>query len=367
MPDAPRMARTKDAYDSSAIVTFLFELPGDLGLTDGATIFAPEKREDIEFPLFPGVPGMSERTDVDTRFVFRRTPPHLSSRQTVALDVFEDFWEGLEFVDSLPGYQRSRAALPTTVVAATTGTISVPGEAVTELQLTLIFDKVLRQLNQFLTMLGFSSGEADIGAVRRTELPPFIPVVLDLPFAGQRQLELLTLQVHRFGWEDRANDPSAVVAADLAFRDREGDWPFAPVVTLLHRARRDRYAGDLEQSVIGLVTATELLVEIVIDGALRAAGEDDRIAGVLQAGFANIMRNHLRPLVERTGGDPGAVDIWLSDCYSLRKQVAHDGYVPSPDEVRAASLATFGLSSEVVSAMRNDPALAALGALFPVG
>lgn len=345
------------------VVTFLIELPVDLRLDEGLTLYAYERTADVEVPVFNDPHSTSGDLAIDARFVFRCSPPQLSPMRTIALDVFDDFWEGLNFVQSEPARDEARRRAPATVVAATAATIAsrASGE-VAERDLARIFDKTLHQLNEFLTMLGFTRSNPAIGSVRRTELPAYVPVVLDLvDHAPRRQAELATLQVHTFD-EPSAPPVDAVLDAhDLAFRDRLSEWPFRSVVALVHRAHRDQHAGDCDQCVLALVTATELLAEAVIRAALQATGEEHRIDGVLRAGFMNLVRDHLAPLIDRLGGDRELAARWLGECYELRKRVAHEGHVPGRDEAAGAFRATTDLVGEIGDVLRRSEHLSGLG------
>jgi hypothetical protein len=154
----------------------------------------------------------------------------MSQRRTVALDVFDDFWEGVEFVDSEPDRQEAERRVPVTVVAATTSTLRHDAEtgAISDEILVEMFGRIVRQLNDFLSMLGFCVGNPEIGTVRRTELPSHVPAILDFrpPRGSKRQLELTTLELHGFPIWAAPTDEDALYAVDLAFRDRLAEWRF---------------------------------------------------------------------------------------------------------------------------------------------
>lgn len=151
---------------------------------------AYERSADVDAPVFdlPGdhPPGL----EVDTRFVFRRSTQGSARPRTVALDVFADFWEGMHFVNSEPARLEAQREIPVTVVAAMTSTFHVDSTTGTigEASLVRMFDRVLHQLNDFLPMFGFVRTDVSIGAVRRTELPSHIPVVVDFLYRGHRSL-----------------------------------------------------------------------------------------------------------------------------------------------------------------------------------
>jgi hypothetical protein len=218
-------------------------------------------------------------------------------------------------------------------------------------------------------MLGFSAQNPEIGAVRRTELPTHIPVVLDIDLAGAlpRHAELATMQLHGF-----ATDP--VADATLLYAKRPGvpgPRRFLALQADRHPVTprlRDRYAGVADQAVIELGTAVELLAELVVRETLRRDGASDaRVGNVLQAGLTNLLRDHVGPMLERQGCDADAPERWIRDCYRLRKRVAHEAHTPTADEIRQAFHATNEFASEIGEALRADPRLAALGHVFPMG
>jgi hypothetical protein len=70
----------------------------------------------------------------------------------------------------------------------------------------------------------------------------------------------------------------------------------------------------------------------------------------------------------RAGGTRGVGrSPWLSDCYALRKRVAHEGVTPDSREAGQAFAVTTKLAGVVGSALRSDPVLAELGAQLPFG
>jgi hypothetical protein len=356
-------------HESPFLLTFLIELPFDLHLKKGITVPAYERATEVEASVFRVPESPPPGLEIDTRLVFRRSRPEVSERRTLAMDVFEDFWENAHFVDSVPAREEIEQRPPATVVAATTATLRQDPETgrIDEETISQIFEKVLRQLNDFLTMFGFCTGSRDIGAVRRTELPSHIPAVLDFrPRAEEtRRLELITLQLHAFDVGIPPSDEDTVRAVDLACRDRLSEWPFRSVVVLVHRAQRDLYAGDYEQAVIGLTTATEILCEGVIAAVMRARGDGSRLDGVLQAGLTNLIRDHITPLLIHLRRDPNVAVRWLRDCYQLRKKVAHEAYMPLDREAALALEATLLFAGTIGSALRDDPTTFDIGDQLP--
>jgi hypothetical protein len=351
------------------IATFLIELPFDLGLGEGTTVPAYERREHVEAALFAFSDDHPQELEVDTRLVFRRSRPGSAPPRTMALDVFADFWEGLHLVDSEPARSELEQEAPVTVVAATTATLRYEAAtgAITEETLVELFDRVLHQLNEFIAMLGFARSDPLIGTVRRTELPSHVAVMLDIPVSGARQLELSYLELHGFAAQQTPSEEDVSRAIDFAFRDRLVNWPFRSVVLLIHRARRDLLGGDYDQGVIALATAVELLAEATIAAVLRTQDEAHRIPGVLQAGLTNVLRDHLAPMLRRLGADDDVVGRWVDQCYALRKRVAHEGIRPHGTEAMRALNATMDLASTLGTALRRDPTFAHIGDQLPFG
>ena len=353
-----------------AYLTFLIELPINLGMHSGATVEALEQADPAWPMMFISDHPVSEGLRVDTRFVFRTSRSEVPPR-THALDAFDDFWIGLRFVDSAPAIDLIAETRPTTVVAATTGLIlprTPEPITVDEGSITACFDKVLGQLNEFLTMLGFRLQNPDIGPMRRTDLQAQVPVVIDANVRDgiPRSVELSAFQLHTFGATPDTSAEAVIEAHDLAFRNRKEPWAFGSVVTLLQRAYRDRYSGDRAQSVIALGTAIELLVEACVAASLRASGASERrIEGILNAGLTGLLRDHLGPMLGRLGADASAPEAWIVDAYRLRKLVVHEGYTPAEGEARRAFNATVNLIAAVKRALMAEPDLAELADHLP--
>ena len=350
------------------VVTFLLELPWDLKLWEGATVFADEQREDVEIGVFTHPPDYPNELEIDAQFVFRRSRSGFAYQRTLALDVFADFWEGHELFDSEPARQELTQEAHRTVVAASRATLKYENNVLSEDVLVDLFERTLHQLSEFLAMFGFVRQDPHVGAIRRTELPSHIPVMLDFAVnGGPRQLELSYLQLHSFESESVPTADDVDYAIDYTYRDRLFPWPFRQVVLLMHRARRDLLGGDNDQGVIALTTGVELLTETVVAASLRIGGKDDRIQGVLDAGLTNLLRDHLAPLLTRLGQNAYVVDRWITDCYALRKRVAHEGFRPHPTDALTALATTTRLASTLGTGLRANPAFAELGDLLPFG
>jgi len=101
-------------------------------------------------------------------------------------------------------------------------------------------------------------------------------------------------------------------------------------------------------------TAVEMLVAV----ARRATWRADGVRGAavrrkLDAGFQNLLVDHLKPRVKAAGADSSVVDDWIADCYALRNQIAHEGFVPHHNAAAAACSATMRLAVEVAEMLRQ--------------
>jgi hypothetical protein len=176
-------------------------------------------------------------------------------------------------------------------------------------------------------------------------------------------IELITLELHTFTMPESPIEEDVDWAVDLAFRNRVAEWRFRPVVLLVHGARHGLLAGDYDQAVIALTTAVELLTKTAVAAALYARGEGHRVAGVIECGLTNLLRDHLEPLLSQLGADPQVATRWAEDCYKLRKHVAHEGLKANGVQGKRALDATL----ELGTALRSSPSLTEFGDQLPFG
>jgi hypothetical protein len=345
------MSRTA-ASTRRVAVTFVFELPVDLGLAvDGLVLPGHEY-------------GFTARRRL--RIYLRRRlyeEPPVSE----AMRGLESYFTGLAFetADDVAFLPRPRGA----TVAAVTVAHHTQAErfAPTAAWLTRRFDEAFAGLNQFLDGLGFASRVADVGALRRTELPPWIPAIVDdsVSETSTRRRALLTaLQLHDFDDLRVPHvDPDAVSTAAWLFDRATSDQgtPFQLFIAYVQRARRDLDDGLTREAVLALGTAVETLVAVALRSVWQAEGENEAsIKRKLHAGFRNLLEHHLRLRIDAAGADPSAIDAWDSECYQLRNQVAHEGLLPDPRAAMAAWRATMSLAVEVAETLRNDNRLTEL-------
>jgi len=321
----------------------VFELPVDLG---------------------PAIDGLRLRT-VPTRagqvriFVRRRdgdVPTPL--RQTLA--GLEPFFSELMFQESDDLKLASRKRCVSVAVVSVLHRTRAKRFVLREAWLTRRFDQALDALNRFLAALGYASRSPDVGAVRRTELPAWIPVILDdrvMENSTPRGVILTALQLHDFD-DSRLSriDPAAVSTATWLFdHASRGDAPFRLFVEYAQRAYRELHEGLAHQAVLSACTAVEILVAVALGAMWRADGvRGAAVRRKLDAGFQNLLVDHLKPRVEAAGADPSVVDDWIADCYALRNQIAHEGFVPHHSAAAAACSTTMRLAVEVAELLRHS-------------
>jgi hypothetical protein len=327
-------------------VTFVFELPVDLGSA-------------VDGLLLPGDgKGFTARRRL--RVYLRR---RLDEERPVseALRGLENFFGGLAFetAEDVAFVPRLRGA----TVAAVTVVHRTRAErfAPTAGWLTRRFEEAFAGVNRFLDGLGFASSVVDVGALRRTELPPWIPVIVDDSVgrtATPRAVLLTALQLHDFD-DVRVPriDPEAVSTAAWLFdrgTGKEGS-PFHLFIEYVQRSRRDLHDGLTQQAVLALGTAVETLVAVSLEAMWRAEGGSDASrARKLRAGFQNLLYDHLWRRIDAAGADASAIDDWRLECYELRNEVAHQGLLPDPAAALAAYRSTIRLAVEVAETLRND-------------
>ena len=324
-------------------VTFVLELPVDLGpAVDGLQL--------------RGAPTVAGRARIFVRRRSGNAPVPLSE----AFDGLEAFFSDLvlrggEDLEFVPRTRRVTVAV-VTVLHRTRAKRFAPGEA----WLTRRFDQALECLNSFLTGLGFASRSPDVDAVRRTELPAWIPVIVDdrmTENSTPRDVVLTALQLHDFddGRLVRIDAAAVSTAAWLFDHANQRAAPFRVFIEYVQHARRDLHDGLTHHAVLAACIAVETLVSVALQAIWRVEGDDaTSIRRKLEGGFQNLLKDHLRPRVEAAGADPSVIDDWMADCYRLRNLIAHEGFVPHHTAASAACSSTMRLAVELAETLRHD-------------
>ncbi len=340
-------------------VTFLFELPLNLGVGGGHTELV--------------VRGRPAKAPFRVRIVLRSQDGARPFSVRIALEAFGDFFDGLQLQDDLSSACRDGIGKATVAAVTMLHPTRARHIKVTESWLTRRFEEAFRTLDRFLTCLGFISAAPDVGALRRTDLPSHVPVIIDDGVSeGQvpREALLTTLQVHDFDdWRRTDVGRSGVVdAASLLFEGMtSGRAPLRLFIEHVQRARRDLHDGRTDQAVLSAGTAVEVLVAVSLRTFWHAEHESQEVIDKkLSGGFQNLLKHHLRPRLVALGGEGEVVDDWVSECYLLRNSVAHEGLVPGHTQARAAVRATILLGAEIAQVLRSQARFRRLGESLPI-
>jgi len=340
-------------------VTFLFELPLDLGVDGGHTELV--------------VRGKPTKAPFRIRIVLRSQDGAKPPSVHTALEAFGDFFDGLQLQDDLPSACRDGIGKATVAAVTVLHPTRARHIKVTESWLTRRFEEAFRTLDRFLTCLGFISAAPDVGALRRTDLPSHVPVIIDDGVSeGQvpRQALLTALQLYDFeDWRsDFVSRPGVVETASFLFEGMtSGSSPFRLFIEHVQRARRDLHDGRTDQAVLSAGTAVEVLVAVSLRTFWHAEHErQETIDKKLGGGFQNLLKDHLRPRLVALGGEGKVVDDWVSECYLLRNDVAHEGLVPGHAQAKVAVRATVLLGAEIAQVLRNQARFRRLGESLPI-
>ena len=339
-------------------ITFILEIPVDLGLDPGLSV--------------PPTGG-SIRGSARTRIFLARRPERSILNVRDVLQPLQDFFAGVTFaLDSRvdwPSLTRSSTVAAVTVLHPTRAARFRP----TDRWMTLRFEEALRALDRVLSCIGFLSGAPDVGPVRRTDLPSSVLVAVDDAVRENReprQVLLTEMQLHSFEeWTDALVNRTNLLETAMWLADRldGAGAPFRLFVDYSQRSRRDLLDGATAQSVIAATVAAETLVAGTLRAIWGAAGADDAlIRRRMQAGFQNLLRDHIRRYLQSVSMDDGIVSAWIDDCYRLRNRVIHEGFVPDHQASLCALDQTTSLGVVLAEALRKDPRTHGLGESIPL-
>jgi hypothetical protein len=349
-------------------VTFLFELPFDIGLREpvGTMLFEgrgpqwdgwpetavrkvlqlPEQRH-LEPDVGPGTRLMIRRHRV------RTYPPLLPVDRA-----FADWVEPLLPLHHrilrrarLIGWRATGLRKPVTAVALSrfVGPDDVP-DGPTDERARRLYGLARPDLDRFLGLLGLSTGRWWLSPVTDRELPAVVGVLTE--FVGphepvgrlRRRGRAFFMPVHDLvpNLADRELvDPEAVHrAAAIQNEHNAGALKLLPPFELLHESAAELNAGKRRVAVILATTAVEMLAsELLRQGGPLCGWSEKRTTKALEAPFRNRVEHHLADLlgetvnVEHGGSVWGA---WWADAYLVRNRLVHEGTTVRADEATAA-------------------------------
>jgi hypothetical protein len=359
-------------------VTFFVELPHVLPLEQDTAVLSMGERQgwqgwngaDIAHFVGAGAEGAFPADVVpEVRLVFRRTTVKTALPLQAADQAFGDFVEPvLRPRDrrarrrNLRRYQRKGVILEKSVVAMS---FFVPGQSkrFRDDQGEWLLDRAergLTTLNDFLSLLGVSAGDWRITPVNLGDLPAVLPVLMQSSDAEEmgRAVGMSFL----FPLHDRlpAVTPTNQLSSELvehtawmtgeAVRERQ---PFLLVFRLLHQAVVDYASGRFPESILGLGTAFEVLVSVLITEAGRRRGwSPEELQGAADAPYRSRVKDHLSKATASTIDldDPTSPwGRWWEDGYGLRNRVAHEGAEPGRAETERA----LDAGAELLVALRK--------------
>lgn len=394
-----RDAYTPPPYAEGLVATHVLELPSDLRCPRMAMYLGEEPTDveavvpaDLRFALLEVPRAQQELLGhrlITTRISFARQPVRRQMPLQAADLAFGNWTKSLLSEEEWAAREQGLASAienlivePVTVVAVSRIIPIEKWPADLEGQDKALDDAVdtcLTFLNEFVLSVGLVTSDPRIRPVARGELPFMCPVIIDaFPMQELRRIGTTFLrQIHRWPpsinpFSDELTRGEAEAAGLLTYLNRQNQLPFFLFYELMHSAFAALEERRSAEAVIFSGTAAEVLIDTVVREASAAFDEsDDRRAGVLQAPFANRVRDHLGRYL---GG--GVVDLedeqtpfgrWWAKAYALRNRVVHGGHKPTADEAGEAYDAVSALTVEIRDALRANPATAELGAKLEWG
>lgn len=338
-------------------VTFLLDLRVDLALDPGLSI-PPMGRSLYGYPRF--------------RIYLVRRPDSYALEVDQSLQHFQPFFKGVRFKHD------PRVDWQSLTLAGTGAAVTVfhPTRAEhfrpTDRWMTRRFEEAVAVLDRVLSCIGFLAQLPDIGALRRSDFPASILVAINerVLEPGNRDVLLTEMQVHSFEeWRSALTShqdlfPTAIWMAEHLESEGASVRLF---VDYAQRASRDLLDGRPDQAVVSATTAIETLTAAVLTELWTHAGDPPaKIYQRLEAGFRNLLRDHLRPYLRVAGADETTVDDWLSGCYLLRNGVVHEGTAPSQQAGITALDATMRLGITIAETLRSGARTRTLGEAIPL-
>lgn len=378
-----------DQISSVAAVSYVLELPRDIGLTDdtyssnGVAGDVPTGWEDHldQIPEWPS--GVESRGIPRRRLRFRRAYVGIGLPTEATNRAFGDLMrlKGLKKLFHAIRLRRlSRQGVKEwkTVCQMTkwyTGDefdeVNKPDDD-SQTPLERGFAELLADLDLWLQAYGLISGELEIGSIALHDLPPIIPWTIHFKHApdGPEHAFSGMLPIHdrvpsvlpRRGHQDAAKEAGIIVATDAKTA------PAFKAFALLFQAQASAVAGRGRQATIDAGTAVEALVALVIGEALRAKGVTDaEVEDTLSQRWSTVYNHELLKVLGVQPGNGGVEHSkWWRIHYKRRNEAVHHGATPDQDAALEMVSDTWDLFDWIGEKTRAQPALAILGKTMTV-
>jgi hypothetical protein len=378
-------------------VTFVFELPFDLGLREPVSGLLLERRsgqwdgwseEGIRTVLeLPPEANLPPDVGPGTRFTLRRQvvrshPPLLAADRAFADWVEPLLSRSVRLVRRVRlGYWRLKGIKkPVTVVAVTrlVGAQDVP-QAPDDARALDLYRLAKPDLDRWLSLLGLATGRWWLSGVTDRELPAYIAVITELAGPHGRRpdgrvarqgktflVPLHDLMPNLIG-EEFVSSEQLESATSAVNSHNAGELSVLPVFELLHTAAGELNGGKHEQSLILGTTAIEVLVSWLVREGGPAAGWD--AARIQRANNTPAFRNRIETHVAELLGE--VIDVkragtrwgeWWARGYADRNRMVHEGVRPSYAQARAAWEEVWSLIGHIRDRVEAQPALQPLAA-----
>ena len=373
-----------EATSFVAAVSWILELPRDLGLADG-TYSSTGTAGDIppgwdgRLDQLPEWPGCEFRGLPRKRLRFRRAYVGIGMPTEATDRTFNDL-KRLRRLGKLKHrfglWRLSRRGVKEwkTVCQMTRWYTKGESEAIMEAKggsqtpLEHGFYELLGDLDLWLQAYGLISGELEIGSIALHDLPPVVPWTIhhkELPdtpeftFTGMLPIhDRIPDMLARTGNQEAAKEAGFIVAVGVE------KFPPFPALTLLFQAQAAALAGRGRQAVIDAGTAVEAMVALVIREGLRARGRSEaQIESLLNETKWRTVYNRelLNVLGVASGEGGGAHAKWWRVHYKQRNAAVHSCVVPSRDAASEMVSDTWDLFDWIGEKARSHPDLGSFG------
>lgn len=373
-----------DPVDAVAAMSWILELPRDLGLADD-TFSSVGTAGDIPSGWEGHLDQLPEWPDCEfagiprKRLRFRRACVGIGMPTEATDRAFND-------LQRLQGFKRWRYKVGLwrlsrrgvkewkTVCQMTKwysgAEIDAFGEAGSDLRPPLEqgFDELLGDLDLWLQAYGLISGEIEVGSIALHDLPSIVPWTLHVkesPFTPEFTFTGM-LPIHnrvpdmlpRQGSKEAADEASFVVGVGA------DQFPSFAAFTLLFQAQAAALAGRSRQAVIDSGTAVEALVALVIREGMRSEGRSDAEVEthLNETQWKTIYNVELLRILKVPVGQAGPEHAkWWRVHYKRRNDAVHGGAIPGKDAASEMISDTWDLFDWIGCKVRAQPHLAAFG------
>ena len=98
--------------------------------------------------------------------------------------------------------------------------------------------------------------------------------------------------------------------------------PSNTYVIAMRKGERAIYKADYNLAIIQIQTALEVFITRFLEGYYKL---DEKLRNILECGYANLIKDHLKKIIDNSYVIKNCIDKYKKDYYPMRNKIVHEG------------------------------------------